>query len=158
MIRVEKQTYENLRSPGGRRIVQDLEQQVRSGQLRKGKRLASIRELASMYSVSCGTARVAIGHLEGMSLVSRKPGSGTYVSYSPDQDIREKIIYNLYGADVWMDYVYAVNAQCDYTNADECWEAPAEALGINTTEVEELFNNETYVEELLMKEAALSSA
>jgi len=75
-----------------------------------------------------------------------------------NQDIREKIIYELYGADVWMDYVYEVNAQCDYVNADECWKAPAEALGINTTAVEEYFNNQTKVDGLLAKEAALTAA
>ncbi len=100
-------------------------------------------------------------YFEPVYIVSQT-GDGSWSSLHGNvelnQDIREKIIYNLYGADVWMDYVYAVNAQCDYTNADECWKAPAEAMGINTTEVEELFNNETYVEELLMKEAALTSA
>ncbi len=75
-----------------------------------------------------------------------------------NQDIREKIIYNLYGADVWMDYVYEVNQQCDYRNADECWTGPAEALGINVTEVELYFNNETKVEELLTKDAMLTAA
>ncbi len=74
-----------------------------------------------------------------------------------NQDIREKIIYELYGADVWMDYVSEVNAQCDYVNADECWTGPAEALGINTSEVEEYFGNESKVNELLMKEATLTT-
>jgi len=99
-------------------------------------------------------------YFEPVYIVSGGAGSWTSLhgNVELNQDIREKIIYNLYGADVWMDYVYAVNAQCDYTNADECWTGPAEALGINTTEVEELFNNDTYVDELLTKDAMLSAA
>ena len=68
-----------------------------------------------------------------------------------------QIIYNLYGPDVWMDYVYDVNQKCDHTNADTCWKAPAEAMGINTTMVEELFNNQTYVDELLTKDASYTN-
>jgi hypothetical protein len=74
-----------------------------------------------------------------------------------NQDVREKIIYNLYGPDVWMDYVYKVNAQCNYMDADECWTGPAEELGINTTEVEGYFSNSTYVDELLGREAMFTA-
>ena len=74
-----------------------------------------------------------------------------------NQNVREKIIYNLYGLETWMDYVETVNGLCDYTNADACWKAPAEEMNINTTEVEELFNNQTYFDELLLREMMFTS-
>lgn len=99
-------------------------------------------------------------YFEPVYIVSGGPGAwgSLHGQVELNQDIREKIIYNLHGPEVWMDYVYQVNQECDYTNADTCWTGPAEAMGINTTEVEELFNNETYVDELLYKEASLSAA
>jgi len=99
-------------------------------------------------------------YFEPVYIVSGGPGawSSLHGNVELNQDVREKIIYNLYGPDVWMDYVYDVNQKCDYTNADTCWKDPAETMGINTTEVEELFNNQTYVDELLMKDASITSA
>ncbi|NYZ77185.1 hypothetical protein H0O02_02625, partial [Candidatus Micrarchaeota archaeon] len=74
-----------------------------------------------------------------------------------NQDVREKIVYNLYGLDKWNEYVAKVNERCTYSNADECWKAPAEEVGINTTDVELHFNNSTEVNELLVREATLSA-
>ncbi len=96
-------------------------------------------------------------YFEPVYIVSGGPGawSSLHGQVELNQDVREKIIYNLYGPEAWMEYVLLVNAQCDYTNADECWTGPAEAMGINVSEVEALFGNSSYVDELLTKDATL---
>ncbi len=100
-------------------------------------------------------------YFEPVYIVSQT-GDGSWASLHGNvelnQDIREKIIYKLYGPDVWMDYVFKVNSQCDYRNADECWTGAAGELGINVTEVEEYFNDSEYVNALLAQDTALSTA
>lgn len=52
------------------------------------------------------------------------------------QDVREKIIFNMYGEKKWAEYVSKVNADCTLSNIDTCWAAAADAVGgINTTAV-----------------------
>jgi len=59
-----------------------------------------------------------------------------------NQDIREKIIYNLYGAQVWNEYVNNANTQCTVSNIDTCWKGAAQNLSIiNISEVEAQFNS-----------------
>jgi len=60
-----------------------------------------------------------------------------------NQDIREKIIYNLYGSQTWMEYVYAINSQCTVQNIEDCWKTPAETLELNVTEIENEYSNST---------------
>lgn len=74
-----------------------------------------------------------------------------------NQDVREKIIYNLYGPDKWMEYAVKVNARCNYTNADNCWKGPAEEVGINVTEVEAHFNNATEYNAILERDESLTN-
>ncbi len=56
-----------------------------------------------------------------------------------NQDVREKIVYNTYGAKKWMAFTFDVNANCTVQNADTCWKPAAERHGINTTMVEDKF-------------------
>ncbi len=52
------------------------------------------------------------------------------------QDVREKIIFNMYGEKKWAEYVYKTNADCSISNIDTCWETAADAVGgINTSAV-----------------------
>lgn len=58
-----------------------------------------------------------------------------------EQDLREKAIYKLYGAEKWAEYVREVDNNCNLNNIDNCWKEIAVDLGISTEEVEQ------YVEE-----------
>ncbi|MCK4319148.1 hypothetical protein KAW38_01090 [Candidatus Micrarchaeota archaeon] len=81
---------------------------------------------------------------EPVYIISGENGNYQSLHGAPElnQDIREKIIYNLYGAQMWMDYVYKVNAQCSLNGIEECWQGPAEELGINISEVEEIYETQ----------------
>ena len=60
-------------------VAEQLASPIRSGELTKGDKLPSERELAAKLSVSRPTIREAITTLEVMGLVEVKPGSGVYV-------------------------------------------------------------------------------
>ncbi len=57
-----------------------------------------------------------------------------------NQGIREKIVFNIYGAEKWIEYVYAVNAECTKDTVETCWKSPATEMGLNTSQIEEEFN------------------
>ncbi|MBN2477798.1 hypothetical protein JXB01_00730 [Candidatus Micrarchaeota archaeon] len=59
-----------------------------------------------------------------------------------NQGIREKIIYELYGSKIWVEYVYKVNNQCSLTDVETCWKGAAEGLGIDAEAVEKKYNEE----------------
>lgn len=60
-------------------VAEQLAAPIRSGELAKGDKLPSERELASKLSVSRPTIREAITTLEVMGMVEVRPGSGVYV-------------------------------------------------------------------------------
>ncbi|MEE4216487.1 MAG: FadR/GntR family transcriptional regulator [Xanthomonadales bacterium] len=60
-------------------IAEQLAAPIRSGELARGEKLPSERELASQLSVSRPTIREAITTLEVMGMVEVRPGSGVYV-------------------------------------------------------------------------------
>jgi GntR family transcriptional regulator len=62
-----------------RQIVDDLRQQIRSGELGEGDRLPSQSKLASTYGVTRVTVAKAISALAAEGLVSTRAGSGAYV-------------------------------------------------------------------------------
>ncbi len=64
-------------------ITQDILDQIETGQLPPGHRLDSESALAARYGVSRMTVRQALGQPEGDGLVTRRPGSGTFVK-KPD--------------------------------------------------------------------------
>lgn len=52
------------------------------------------------------------------------------------QDVREKIIFSMYGEKKWAEYVLKANADCSLSNIDTCWATAADAVGgINTSAV-----------------------
>jgi len=50
------------------------------------------------------------------------------------QDIRELCVWKYDKSKFW-DFVFAMNTQCTYSNADTCWESVASGLGIDTSKV-----------------------
>jgi diguanylate cyclase len=70
-----------------RQIYESLHERISSGQLSPGARLPSQRELGETFSVSQMTARRALAELESDGLVTRRPGSGWYVS--DHQELRD---------------------------------------------------------------------
>jgi len=76
-----------LRSTTGvpfyRQIVDQITDQVVSGELPAGARIPSVRELAASLTVSVITTRRAYAELEAAGLVSRLQGQGTFVADRP---------------------------------------------------------------------------
>jgi GntR family transcriptional repressor for pyruvate dehydrogenase complex len=64
-------------------IVDNLRGQIARGQLERGSRLPSEREIAEHFEVSAPTAREALRALASMGLVESRHGSGTYVTARP---------------------------------------------------------------------------
>ncbi|WP_353809714.1 FadR/GntR family transcriptional regulator [Agromyces sp. SYSU T00194] len=60
-------------------IVSQIEQQIRSGELAVGEKLATEKELCEQFGVSRSVVREAIKLLEAMGLVVSRQGSGSYV-------------------------------------------------------------------------------
>jgi DNA-binding transcriptional MocR family regulator len=56
---------------------------MRSGTLRVGDRIASVRRLSSQYSVSISTAVQALRYLENQRLIEARPKSGFFVAAQP---------------------------------------------------------------------------
>lgn len=69
-------------------ITKDILEQIQSQLLPPGHRLDSESALAVRYGVSRMTVRQALGQLESDGLVTRRPGSGTFVN-SPQATRRE---------------------------------------------------------------------
>ncbi|MEM4366917.1 MAG: hypothetical protein QW035_02185 [Candidatus Anstonellales archaeon] len=59
-----------------------------------------------------------------------------------NQDIREKLIYKEYGSKVWMEYVYAVNAQCSLDTIETCWKEVADSMGIDSSKIQQRYDSE----------------
>jgi GntR family transcriptional regulator len=62
------------------RIVNDISEQIASGQLRPGVRLRSERDLAEHYGAAYTTVRKALSILQDRGLIQRIHGRGTYVA------------------------------------------------------------------------------
>lgn len=60
-------------------VVQQIEAAVHTGQLKRGQRLPTERELSATFDVSRGVVREAIKVLGAMGLVEARQGSGLYV-------------------------------------------------------------------------------
>lgn len=64
-----------------------------------------------------------------------------------NQNVRELCALNLHGIGKWWDFVEKVNENCDYQNADKCWQGQAQAVGVGTYPVSSC--QETQAEALL---------
>lgn len=67
-------------------IAVELRQAILSGDMVFGQKLPPERALAVEFGASRNTIREALRQLEGNNLVSRRIGSGTYVTYRADND------------------------------------------------------------------------
>ncbi len=76
--------------PYYRQIVDQVAQLIRSGQLERGAQLPSVRELSSNLLVSLITTRRAYADLEGLGLIVRRQGSGTFVADEVEVATREQ--------------------------------------------------------------------
>ena len=52
-----------------------------------------------------------------------------------NQNIREQCVEKYMGTGKMFDFMLAMNAQCNYQNADSCWEAVAKKLGLDTAKI-----------------------
>lgn len=69
-----------------------------------------------------------------------------------NQDVREICAWNLSEQKKWWDFIEKVNANCDSTNADSCWEKQAEEVKIDVAKIKDCQNNQAGA--LLEKEMA----
>jgi len=69
--------------PRHRAIYEELLTEIRSGLYRSGDRLPSEATLCERFGASRITVAKAIGSLQRQNLVSRRPGSGTYIEAPP---------------------------------------------------------------------------
>ena len=65
-------------------IADDLEEQIRSGDLSPGSQLPTEDDLRDKYRASRNTVRDAIKRLVGQGLVETRPGQGTFVTTKVD--------------------------------------------------------------------------
>ncbi|MHA1911723.1 MAG: hypothetical protein ACTSYA_08525 [Candidatus Kariarchaeaceae archaeon] len=70
-----------------------------------------------------------------------------------NQNIREKCVYEDEGTEEWFDFALAMNDACTYQNADTCWTAVAEDLGLDTDAISTC--EETRGEELMRADLEL---
>lgn len=71
---------------GARAISIKLKHNIEAGTFSDGEQLPTERELASTFNASRSTIRSGLDLLEQAGLVSRKVGSGTFVTYSGNQE------------------------------------------------------------------------
>ncbi len=69
-------------------IAGALRRQITSAQFARDDRLPPERSLAEQFGVARGTVREALKRLEETGFVERRPGSGTYVTYSERDETR----------------------------------------------------------------------
>lgn len=74
---------------GAGAIVRQLRLAIMNGQYSYGDRLPAERQLAAHFGTSRNTMREALRQLEDQNIISRRMGSGTFVTYSPQtEDVR----------------------------------------------------------------------
>lgn len=72
-------------------IAGALRRQIVATRYQTNERLPPERALAEQFDVARGTVREALRQLEGLGLVERRAGSGTYVTYSGEDTSRSAI-------------------------------------------------------------------
>jgi GntR family transcriptional regulator len=66
--------------PSFKRIVNEIAQKIKDGELAPGEKLPSTAQLAEQYGVSTGTVYRALSLLHDRDLILGQPGRGTYVA------------------------------------------------------------------------------
>ncbi len=52
-----------------------------------------------------------------------------------NQNIRERCVYEEYGTEEFFKFTLAMNKECNYKNADTCWQKVAENLGLSVNKI-----------------------
>lgn len=74
---------------GSAAITKEIQKAILEGEYSYGDRLPAERQLAGHFQTSRNTVREALQQLEKARLVSRRMGSGTFVTYAPQsEDVR----------------------------------------------------------------------
>ena len=71
-----------------------------------------------------------------------------------NQNVRELCVNKYFGIDDWFEFARLMNSECDYQNADSCWEAVAQGMGLDTEKISDCEQNEA--EELLAPQKELN--
>lgn len=72
-------------------VVQQISQMVASGQLKRGEKLPSERELKEMFGVSRASLREGLRILKMLGIIDIRPGSGIFVTSESNQDIAQPL-------------------------------------------------------------------
>ncbi|KAB1946616.1 GntR family transcriptional regulator [Micromonospora sp. ALFpr18c] len=70
------------RPPHYRRVADDIEQKIRSGEYSPGQQLPSVSEIGELYNVARSTAYRAVKELHDRNLVYGQQGQGVFVADS----------------------------------------------------------------------------
>ena len=81
-IKSEK-VYEN--------VIRQMKENIYKGNLKKGTKLPSERELSSILGVSRAAVREALSALDVLGVVETKPGEGTYIVNDVSSAIRNAL-------------------------------------------------------------------
>lgn len=73
-----------------------------------------------------------------------------------NQGLRELCVHKYMGEDSYFEFVLEMNKECNYNNADSCWEPVAESLGLDVEKIRECEEEEW--EDILSEELALNQA
>ena len=80
-------TMEQKNTRGAHSITSELRKAIETGRYYNGDQLPPERDLSETYSTSRNTIRKALENLEEAGLVTRKVGSGTFVTYRGPADL-----------------------------------------------------------------------
>ncbi len=122
------------------------------------KLLADNVSFEPVYIIYNETVHPSYNAESGKCLVGKN--NETYCSmhgiYEVEQDVREKIVYNLYGEAVWAEYVSGVNNECFALKKDigTCWKDVAYNMGLDSALINETYNKDLYT--ILAKEQQLT--
>ncbi|MGM9669061.1 MAG: GntR family transcriptional regulator [Faecousia sp.] len=85
----------NARNAGPiyQQLTDNLKQQIRSGVLRPGDRLQSVRELASSLAINPNTIQRAYRELETEGWILSIPGKGSYVCATEKEGSKEMALF-----------------------------------------------------------------
>lgn len=72
-------------------VVQRISQMVAMGQLKRGEKLPSERELKEMFGVSRASLREGLRILKMLGIIDIRPGSGIFVTSENNQDIAQPL-------------------------------------------------------------------
>lgn len=82
-------------TPIYRQLVEQINAQIRSGALKNGTQLPTVREMAEQLRLSCGTVKHVYDCLQEMGVIEMTRRRGTFVKYvRPDADSRKQQAMN----------------------------------------------------------------